>query len=688
MSVPLRFVDPEYVNWLRCASSLVILKESLHDYTQDGVNRLHVTVKHSVTTRLGSQYQCSDCSCREIHQHKSKLDWYIKCKKSICNVWLSEILNRHNEPQCKTINWRNADITKWSIDPWEIAKIYMTKGQWNNVNLPQELDSPAILSLLKYCKEFDPIHEPLVSKIIDTRNKVFHSTDQRVSDTDKDTWMDLMLLLVSDLNIQGVTYTNIYKLKTEDIDVSFRDQELKVLQNLASEIRNEVRALKGESESLKNIQGELREEIEKVKGTAGDHEAKIIGLQTQTEQLEIDLRGQKLQMELYVQVISSFKGFIDNDPYLSNIKVSEEFSAIFKEIHSLQGQFQTVESQLASFNDELILIRADQEKMKTEMRVEHQAIKEEVTTVKDEQEKMKTEMRVEHQAIKEEVTTVKDKQEKMKTEMRVEHQAIKEEVTTVKDEQEKMKTEMRVEHQAIKEEVTTVKDEQEKMKTEMRVEHQAIKEEVTTVKDEQEKMKTEMRVEHQDMKEEVTTVKDEQEKMKTEMRVEHQAMKEEVTTVKDEQEKMKTEMRVEHQAIKEEVTAVKDDQEKMKTEIDILKQDKRKKETGSSNIEVRNHAQSSELDIQEIFNNFDTILKFVASKSDGVKAIDIARNCNLGTSSRDANPWLYFLQVRQLLFYENIAGSQKKLWRLGPKMNPSDQELKEYAAEKLAKGKR
>ncbi|KAK3591977.1 hypothetical protein CHS0354_031485 [Potamilus streckersoni] len=211
-SVLLRFADKEYVNWLRCASSFVVLKEGLHDYTQDGVKRLHDNVKHSVTSKLVTQYECSDCSWKKIHQHKKpKLDWYIKCNNRICNVWLSEILNRHNEPQCKTINWCNADITKWSTEPWEIAKIYMTKGQSNKVNLPQELDSPALLSLLKYCKEFDPIHEPLVSKIIDTRNKVLHSPDQRVSDTDKNTWMDNMVSLVQKLNIKGEVCNNICK---------------------------------------------------------------------------------------------------------------------------------------------------------------------------------------------------------------------------------------------------------------------------------------------------------------------------------------------------------------------------------------------------------------------------------------------------------------------------------------------
>ncbi|KAK3592773.1 hypothetical protein CHS0354_003210 [Potamilus streckersoni] len=124
----------------------------------------------------------------------------------------------------------------------------------------------------------------------------------------------------------------------------------------------------------------------------------MIALQTQSQQLETDLKGQKSQMESYAQVISKLKTFIDNNPDLCKIKVAEELQASTDEINAVKSKLQTFESQFININSELSRIRIDQEAMETE-----------VTNVKGEQEKI----RVEHEVVKAHIIAVKHGQKTM-----------------------------------------------------------------------------------------------------------------------------------------------------------------------------------------------------------------------------------------------------------------------------------
>ncbi|KAL3857951.1 hypothetical protein ACJMK2_012576 [Sinanodonta woodiana] len=219
MSTPARFSDGQYKNWLKCSLSLINMKEALHGYTDNEVKNLHGDITRNVSSlpcASSTSNQCGSCSSNNIIWKGG--NWSIKnrCKNNICDIWLQEILVFHENPCMKSINWTNADIRQWPIGCYQVAKIFMPKGQQNTQKMPNDLDAPAVLSLFAYCKWFrkDLPNRQIMLDLIQFRNKVLHSGDLTVSDSDKDSKMDLIIQLLKDLKIPGAVISDLEK--TED----------------------------------------------------------------------------------------------------------------------------------------------------------------------------------------------------------------------------------------------------------------------------------------------------------------------------------------------------------------------------------------------------------------------------------------------------------------------------------------
>ena len=52
---------------------------------------------------------------------------------------------------------RNANISDWPLEPWQMAKVYMDKGQKQASVDPSETDASGILQLMLNCKRFKGI---------------------------------------------------------------------------------------------------------------------------------------------------------------------------------------------------------------------------------------------------------------------------------------------------------------------------------------------------------------------------------------------------------------------------------------------------------------------------------------------------------------------------------------------------
>ncbi|KAL3888333.1 hypothetical protein ACJMK2_000703 [Sinanodonta woodiana] len=266
MSVPQRFNESEYINWLKCTNAFIILKEGLHPFIDTGVKKLHTNVKQKVISFLSESIgtiQCKHCSSNDIFYKgatgRSSAQWIIKCPSSVCDVWLDEILTFHTEPDKRSINWTNSDISKWDTDPYEIAKVFMPKGLDRKTKLPEELDIPAILSLLKYCKYFMKYvpNTRLLTDLIDVRNILYHSGSFKVTDAQKDKWIDMMSQLVMDLNLPVTVRNGMYMLKKEEISIKFEDMETRALMNMVTLLQCDIEEVKNKTVSIQEIQSQL-----------------------------------------------------------------------------------------------------------------------------------------------------------------------------------------------------------------------------------------------------------------------------------------------------------------------------------------------------------------------------------------------------------------------------------------------
>ncbi|KAL3890547.1 hypothetical protein ACJMK2_002829, partial [Sinanodonta woodiana] len=345
MGLPNRFSDGEYRNWVKCGVSLMILKEGLHEYIDKGVKKLHENIKRKVSGNFGGSgvlISCRTCSSREIKRNSAlspnHSGWNINCPKNICNVWLKEILAFHNEPESRTINWSNSDITMWSADPYEIAKIFMPKGQDKKRNLPEELDVSAILSVLKHCSFFKSSisHFQILTDLIDIRNTLCHSGDLKVSDAQRNAWIDKMLQLVGDLNIQGTTYSDLSKVKSVDIDTEFRKREISALKNMVACF----------SCDLENIHDEMSTLRSTISCNSGHSEIK-------TQKLETDIKNLKEQVNEFTRIADHITSFFGKNPDIVDENIRERVRSMEKDVNNLRdGQYE-IETAMSNMNEKL-----------------------------------------------------------------------------------------------------------------------------------------------------------------------------------------------------------------------------------------------------------------------------------------------------------------------------------------------
>ncbi|KAM4044518.1 uncharacterized protein CXorf38 homolog isoform 2-T2 [Anomaloglossus baeobatrachus] len=97
----------------------------------------------------------------------------------VCAQWKKIILAHHNNRNGE-IHWGNSDPSLWSTNYWEVAKVYMPRGQ-TNLTGPQECDAAALLNLINNCDHFRVSNISRVREVIKCRNELMHSSDMKVS---------------------------------------------------------------------------------------------------------------------------------------------------------------------------------------------------------------------------------------------------------------------------------------------------------------------------------------------------------------------------------------------------------------------------------------------------------------------------------------------------------------------------
>lgn len=142
-----RWQSENYKNYLKVIEALLYLRDGLGPFSKHIISEFQ---SEMLTNHNIGRKECKRNTCTAKNVKKGKL----QCS-DICSKLLVDILNAHKS--CKSpqnVYWDNSEIRKWPVDAWEIAKVYMGRGQKGDNNGPQKSDSAAILQLLTNCRRY------------------------------------------------------------------------------------------------------------------------------------------------------------------------------------------------------------------------------------------------------------------------------------------------------------------------------------------------------------------------------------------------------------------------------------------------------------------------------------------------------------------------------------------------------
>nr|XP_046263255.1 E3 SUMO-protein ligase ZBED1-like isoform X1 [Scatophagus argus] len=167
-----KFSEEKRQNWLKVVECLLLLRKSLKPFIDKQTEDFFKELRNA-----GDLCPCeTECCFTKGNPSKSRL-----C--DACCKWKEMILNYHITPGGRVM-WQNCQPHQWSIDKWEVAKVYMPNGHKKHKSVG-DFDVAALLSLMNQCKHFSRFElGDLCAQVASVRNIVMHSPSCRLETED------------------------------------------------------------------------------------------------------------------------------------------------------------------------------------------------------------------------------------------------------------------------------------------------------------------------------------------------------------------------------------------------------------------------------------------------------------------------------------------------------------------------
>ena len=159
-----RLKDNEYKLWIKDGLCLSYAKKGLEQFAEERSNKTHAFIKTAV--QKGANVKTPDGDIKatnKICDHAKVVKvgnrWTLGCCND-CEIYIKEIVKlcKHTprgQPQFKLeqSNWANSDVQLWPSKPWEMAKVYMNKGQkpFNVQPTAKQTDLSGLLNFIDHC---------------------------------------------------------------------------------------------------------------------------------------------------------------------------------------------------------------------------------------------------------------------------------------------------------------------------------------------------------------------------------------------------------------------------------------------------------------------------------------------------------------------------------------------------------
>ncbi|XP_048397345.1 uncharacterized protein CXorf38-like isoform X5 [Stegostoma tigrinum] len=150
----IRLNDDGYKNWIKAGLCLQKTRNCLIGFVISEMEKFHQFLLHA--NSLLWRKICRN-SCRP-----QGTEFQGAC--DLCEEWKTEILKHHTN-QNNVLYWGNCFPPLWPKQAWEVAKVYMPRGQANTLG-PEKCDVAALLNLIISCDWFDFIERQKVIEVM------------------------------------------------------------------------------------------------------------------------------------------------------------------------------------------------------------------------------------------------------------------------------------------------------------------------------------------------------------------------------------------------------------------------------------------------------------------------------------------------------------------------------------------
>ena len=142
------FNKPNYHNFLKLGRALMCTAEGLAGLVVDVTNDIHRSLVEQYTTTV-----CIRRGTKKVITLR-KGTWDIDCGCGVCEPWMRGIAAAESESTTSKICWQNTNVDEWPVDPWQLAKVFMSPGKKDSCNSLDDTDPAGILQVVINCSHF------------------------------------------------------------------------------------------------------------------------------------------------------------------------------------------------------------------------------------------------------------------------------------------------------------------------------------------------------------------------------------------------------------------------------------------------------------------------------------------------------------------------------------------------------
>ncbi|CAL8322518.1 unnamed protein product [Arctogadus glacialis] len=180
-----RFEDQGYKTWIRTTMILECLKTRMGRFLENETEVFHNALNGKIKLKEKTCIGPTKCDYKKVPTGKTAPNKLCR----LCDAWKGEILSEHKNPNPSMVYWNNTTPYLWPSHKWEVAKVYMPRGNMKHKSV-DDFDISAYLTLMTFCRHFQKfVKVNMLTQVTNVRNQIMHSANFAVTAEDFQDYM-------------------------------------------------------------------------------------------------------------------------------------------------------------------------------------------------------------------------------------------------------------------------------------------------------------------------------------------------------------------------------------------------------------------------------------------------------------------------------------------------------------------